>query len=176
MAIGVPSRTVHAMGYKIEIVPAQLHGVLWRRIAAYCVDLVVIFLIGVAAALLFIPAAILSFGLLASPLSIVFGLIPIGYHTLLIGGPYGATLGQLMFDLRVIDVAEGGRPSYIQAFVQSALFYFTVALTSFLVLFFVFFNPQRRTLHDWLSGTLVVRRSVWDSGVVLISPPPPRPR
>jgi uncharacterized RDD family membrane protein YckC len=32
-----------------------------------------------------------------------------------------------------------------------------LALTGFLLLF-AFLNPQRRTLHDWLSGTIVVRR------------------
>jgi uncharacterized RDD family membrane protein YckC len=40
---------------------------------------------------------------------------------------------------------------------MTGLFYVTLMLTGFLLLF-VFFNSQRRALHDWLSGTIVVRR------------------
>jgi uncharacterized RDD family membrane protein YckC len=140
--------------------PALLRGVPSRRVFSYCFDLLIILLLEGIAVLVFVPAAILSFGLLATPLSVVFGLIPITYHTVFIGGPGAATPGQRLFDLRVIDILDGAGPSYVQAFLQCAVFYVSVALTSFLILLFMFFNPARRTVHDWVSGTLVVRRSV----------------
>jgi uncharacterized RDD family membrane protein YckC len=56
----------------------------------------------------------------------------------------------------VMDLS-GAKPDYVQAALQCLLFYVTLALTGFLLLF-VFFNRQRRTLHDWMSGTIVVRR------------------
>jgi uncharacterized RDD family membrane protein YckC len=51
----------------------------------------------------------------------------------------------------------GAKPDYIQAAIMTGLFYVTLMLTGFLLLF-VFFNSQHRALHDWLSGTIVVRR------------------
>lgn len=136
---------------------AMLHGVIWRRIAAYCVDLVILGGLGIVAIMLFIPAAVLSFGLLATPLFLLFSLIPVSYHTLLVGGSRSATIGQRLFDLRVMNI-NGGRPDYVQAAVQCLLFYVTLMFTGLLLLA-VFFNPLHRTIHDWLSGTMVVRRS-----------------
>lgn len=144
--------------------PAQLRGIVARRVFAYIIDLIIILMIEGLALLVFVPAALLSFGLLWGPLMAVFGLIPIAYHTLMIGGWGAGTVGQRLLDLRVTDAQDGGNPSYVQAFVQSGVFYVTATLTSFLILLVVFFNPARRTLHDWASGTLVLRRSVETTG------------
>jgi uncharacterized RDD family membrane protein YckC len=152
-----PVAAVMSGGLNAPVSRALLHGVIWRRVAAYCVDLAIIGGVSVLALLVFVPAAILSFGLLASPLTLLFALIPLAYHTLLVGGSGSATLGQRLFDLRVIDIG-GGKPDYAQAAVQCILFYVTLMATGFLLLA-VFFNPLRRTIHDWLSGTVVVRRS-----------------
>ena len=51
----------------------------------------------------------------------------------------------------------GRRPDYLQAFIMTALFYATVFPSGFLVLIVVLFNDRRRTLHDFLAGTLAVR-------------------
>jgi uncharacterized RDD family membrane protein YckC len=140
------------------VTPAMLEGVVWRRVAAYLVDLLVIgALVGAYAVFVFVPLAVVSFGLLAGLLSAVFAFIPLAYHVLLIGGSGSATLGQRLFDLRVMDMS-GAKPDYIQATVLCLLFYLTLMLTGLLLLF-VFFNSQRRALHDWFSGTIVVRRS-----------------
>jgi uncharacterized RDD family membrane protein YckC len=144
-------------GLNAPVKRALLRGVIWRRIAAYGVDFIILAGVGLAAIMLFVPATILSFGLLATPLTLLFGLIPVAYHTLLVGGAGSATLGQRLFDLRVMDIG-GGRPDYAQAAVQCVLFYVTLMFTGFLLVA-VFFNPWRRTIHDWLSGTIVVRRN-----------------
>ena len=138
--------------------PAHLHGVIWRRVVAYGIDLALIGIISLLALFIFVPAAVLSLGLLASPLMLLFGLIPVGYHTVLVGGRKSATLGQRLLDLRVMDMS-GSRPDYAQAAVQCILFYVTLMATG-LLLVVVFFNPLRRTIHDWLSGTVLIRRSV----------------
>lgn len=139
------------------VTPDMLDGVLWRRVTAYLVDLIVIgVIIGLLVVVVLLPATVISFGLLTGPMIALLGLIPLAYHTLLVGGRHAATLGQRLLDLRVMD-ASGAPPDYAQAAVQCVLFYVTLALTGFLLLF-VFLNPQRRTLHDWLSGTIVVRR------------------
>jgi uncharacterized RDD family membrane protein YckC len=139
------------------VTPDMLDGVVWRRVLAYFVDFILIgIIIGLLALVVFLPVTVISFGLLTSPMIAVVGLIPLAYHVLLIGGRHAATFGQRLFDLRVMDIG-GAQPDYMQAAVQCVLFYLTLALTGFLLLF-VFLNPQRRTLHDRLSGTVVVRR------------------
>jgi uncharacterized RDD family membrane protein YckC len=140
------------------VTAAMLEGVVWRRVLAYCVDVLIIgCIVGVLIILVFVPASVVTFGLLAGPLWAGLAVIPFAYHVLLIGGRHSATLGQRMFDLRVMDI-RGAKPDYIQAALMTALFYVTLMLTGFLLLF-VFFNSERRTLHDWFSGTIVVRRS-----------------
>jgi uncharacterized RDD family membrane protein YckC len=42
------------------------------------------------------------------------------------------------------------------------VFYLTVPPTGGLVLLAVFFLPHRRTLHDLVAGTIVLRRTVSD--------------
>ena len=143
-------------GLNAPISRALLQGVVWRRVVAYCVDLAIIGGISLLAIMVFIPAAVLSFGLLATPLTLLFALIPLAYHTVLVGGSKSATLGQRLFDLRVMDMS-GSKPDYAQAAVQCILFYVTLMATG-LLLVVIFFNPLRRTIHDWLSGTIVVRR------------------
>lgn len=136
--------------------PAYFDGIVWRRSLAYVVDLLVLACVLAAVWVVFGLITVVSFGLL-SGVWILFPLVPLAYHTLLIGGARSATLGQRLFELEV-RTWSGGRPSYVQAAVQTVLFYVSVGLTSFLILVWVFFNPRRRTLHDYLSGTLVVRR------------------
>jgi uncharacterized RDD family membrane protein YckC len=152
-----PVAALMAADLNAPVSRALLQGVVWRRVAAYCVDLAIVGGISLLAIMVFVPATILSFGLLATPLTLLFALIPVAYHSLLVGGSRSATLGQRLLDLRVVDMS-GGKPDYAQAAVQCVLFYVTLMATG-LLLVVVFFNPLRRTIHDWLSGTLVVRRS-----------------
>ena len=69
-----------------------------------------------------------------------------------------ATPGQRLFDLEVRSWT-GGRLEYSQAFLNTVLFYTSVLLTAWLILAVTLFNDRRRALHDFLAGTLVVRRA-----------------
>jgi uncharacterized RDD family membrane protein YckC len=135
--------------------PARLRGLLWRRAFAYLLD---VFFISLLSWLLV---------LLLSPLwPAVLALVPICYHSLLIGGPRSATFGQRLFGVEVRRL-DGGRPTLFQAFVQTILFYATVTLLTPLVLVVALFNWRRRALHDILAGTLTLRRS--DEPEILVS-------
>jgi len=138
-------------------VPEAYEGVLWRRTLAYFVDLCMIGLIMVLCWIVFAVLWLLSFGLLGPVLWFVFGLIPLAYHTLLLSGPRSATVGMRLFDVELRSV-NGERPSFLQALIQTALFYFTVGMTCSLILLLVLFNRHKRTLHDMLAGTVMVRR------------------
>jgi uncharacterized RDD family membrane protein YckC len=136
--------------------PELFDGVLWRRAAAYLIDAFCIAAIMVAAWLLFALLTVLSLGLLAPGLWFLFGLVPLAYHTFLVGGPHAATFGMRAFDL-ALRSRNGGRPEFLQALAHAALFYLTVGATGSLILLFALFNWRKRTLHDMLAGMLMVR-------------------
>lgn len=127
--------------------PARLRGLLWRRMFAYFVDILIISFVSWLVVLA------------ASPFwPIVLTLIPLAYHSLLVGGPHAATFGQRLFGIEVRRL-DGGRPTLLQAVVQTVLFYVTVTMLTPLVLVVTLFNRRRRALHDILAGTLTLRRN-----------------
>jgi uncharacterized RDD family membrane protein YckC len=136
--------------------PELYDGVLWRRVAAYIVDLVCIGMICAAAWVVFGILTLLSFGLLGPALWFLFALIPLAYHTFLIAGPRSATVGMRLFDVEMRSW-DGERPMFLQALAQTALFYVMVGATCSLILLFALFNRRRRNLHDVLSGLVAVR-------------------
>ncbi len=136
--------------------PEIYQGVLWRRVMAYLVDLLCIGMIAIVAWLVFAVLWLVSFGLLGPVLWFLSGLIPLAYHTLLLSGRRSATFGMRLFDLELRSVS-GERPSFLQALIQTALFYITVGMTCSLILLVALFNRRRRTLHDFLAGTVMVR-------------------
>ncbi len=138
-------------------VPEAYQGVLLRRVLAYFVDLCIIGVLALLFWILFAVLWVLSFGLLGPVLWFLLGLIPLTYHTLLLSGPWSATLGMRLFDIELRSVT-GERPGFLQALAQTALFYITIGATCSLILLVVFLNRHRRTLHDLLAGTVMVRR------------------
>lgn len=137
--------------------PALFDGVVWRRVLAYAIDLMVVGLLIGGYYFLVVVAGIMTFGLAFPALAALGSLIPIAYHTLTLGGPNSATLGMRVFGLQM-RVWHGGAPSYLQAFLCSAAFYVSVYFTAGLILLVALFNNRRRCLHDILCGTVVLRR------------------
>jgi uncharacterized RDD family membrane protein YckC len=130
--------------------PELFDGIVLRRVIAYLIDLAI--LVGITLFLWLL--VVLTFGLLGGIAAILTPAIPLAYHTLLIGGRESATLGMRMMGIEVRTLA-GERPEIPQAFLQTALFYATMALTG-LLLIVALFNDRGRCLHDWLSGTVIV--------------------
>ena len=136
--------------------PEAYEGVLWRRTLAYFIDRSCIGLLAVLFWIVFLVLSVISFGLLGPLLWFLFGLIPLAYHTLLLSGRRSATWGMRCFDVELRSVT-GDRRGFSQALAQTALFYVTVGATCSLILLFLLFNRRRRTLHDVLAGTVLVR-------------------
>lgn len=137
--------------------PDLYDSVIGRRSAAYLLDVLIIAVLAACGTFVISLAGILSAGLL-TPLGIVaLILLPIAYHTFFIG-QQGATPGMLWLDLEVRSWT-GAPPDFSRAFLMTALFYITVTITSWLVLIVALFNDHQRTVHDYLAGTVVVRRS-----------------
>ena len=139
--------------------PDLFDGVLWRRVVGYGIDLLILMVVFLILGLI----VFLSFGLLAPVNLAIAPFIPIAYHTFFIGRD-SATPGMRLMDLEV-RTWFGARPDYLQDLVMPVLFYVSIAITWLLVLLVPLFNDRRRTLHDLMSGIVVVRRSQLESGV-----------
>ena len=112
-----------------------------------------------AALLLLSPYIVMGGNIMSTTGLLLFfvacALTTVVYQTLSIG-LRGKTFGMRIFALEVIDIEENEYPTFAQAFGNSIVF---VASLTFLGLGFIsiFFNPERRALHDLASGTLIVR-------------------
>lgn len=136
--------------------PALYDGLIWRRVLGYLMDVVLIGLLWTCLWLVFGLVGLMTFGLLTPIGIVVLGVLPVAYHTWFIG-TRSRTPGMAALDLEVRSWT-GRRPDVFQAFLVTVLFYVTVALTAWLILAVALFNDRRRTVHDYLAGTLVVRR------------------
>ena len=136
--------------------PEFYDGVALRRIWAFCLDMI---LLGVVLGIAWAAAAVLvvvSFGLILLPMTLGSLALVVLYDVLTIGGPAAATPGMRAAGLKVVS-QTGGRPDNVQALLMSALFW-VISSWSILPLAVALLNPRWRCVHDFLSGTLVVRR------------------
>lgn len=71
-------------------------------------------------------------------------------------GLFGKTMGMRLFQLELVDAVENEYPTLRQASVNSAVFLISTlfAGAGFLT---IFFNEEKRALHDLVSGTILVR-------------------
>ncbi|MES1991127.1 MAG: RDD family protein [Pseudomonadota bacterium] len=129
-------------------------GIIWSRSLAFIADIIIVSVLLLAAMIALTVVSVLTFGLL-SPLFALLWLLPLTYFTLTLGGPDSATPGMRWQDIE-LRTWNGNRPGYVQAALQTILFYM-VTFTVFLLLV-PFFNYRRRCLHDYLCGTVFVRR------------------
>ncbi len=125
-------------------------GIIVKRVLAYLIDVAI--LLGVTGFLWLL--VVLTLGLLGGIAAILTPLIPLAYHTLLVGGPDSATIGMRMLGIHVRRL-DGGAPDYAQAALLTLVFYASMALSG-LLLVVAFFNERGRCLHDYLSGTVTV--------------------
>lgn len=128
----------------------------FRRLIAYAIDVVCIFFISIIAAVVATLMGIVTLGLLSPVLAVGLMLVPLAYHTLTIGSAMNATVGMRFMGLEVY-LYSGDKPDYLTALIHSGLFYFTVALTSSLILLVSLFNPRGRLLHDYLTNSGIRR-------------------
>jgi uncharacterized RDD family membrane protein YckC len=141
---------------------ALTEGVLTRRVFAWLMDVLLIALICVALWLALMLFGLLTLGL-GLPLLGILPFVPFCYHMLFLAGPASATPGQSALGLIVRRNDDLGRPTPVQALVSTLLFYATLA-TSGLLLLIALFTVRRRTLHDLISGLVVVRARALTGG------------
>ncbi len=134
---------------------ALVRDVLGRRVLAFLVDAVLLTVICAVAWMLLFGLGVLTLGL-GFPLLGLLPAIPPLYNWLSLLGPAAATPGQALLGLTVRHDSELARPSALQALVWAVGFYLTMAL-GVIWLLAALFTERHRTLHDIVSGLVVVR-------------------
>ena len=130
-------------------------GVMSRRCIAWVLDAILIMLLIWMLWWILVMFGLLTFGLGFGAMSILPA-VPFCYHFLSLLGAASATPGQRMMGLTVRRNDDLGPPTGIQALITVLLFYLTMA-TSGLLLVIALFTTRHRTLHDLVSGLVVVR-------------------
>jgi uncharacterized RDD family membrane protein YckC len=151
--------------------PELFEGVLSRRLLAFAVDVFLIVVPVILAALFIFMFGLVTFGLgwvlywLLSPAAVIWALI---YYGTTLGSPASATIG-----MRVMEIEMRtwyGAPMYfLLGAVHAVVFWITVsALTPFILLVGLF-NERRRLLHDLLVGTVVINNEVRANALRVLS-------
>src|ERR1700733_643880 len=130
-------------------------GVLSRRCVAWVIDVVLIAILIWALWWILLMFGLLTLGLGFGAMSIL-PFVPFCYHFFSLLGTASATPGQRIMGLVVRRNDDLGPPTGLQAFLSVLLFYLTMA-TSGLLLVVALFTIRHRTLHDLVSGLVVVR-------------------
>lgn len=145
-----------------EIIPAQRDdprlyaGVRTRRMFAFLVDYILIFLLCIPVAIIVAILGVATLGLGWMLYSIMGPLVALGYVAATMGGKRQATVGMQMMDIK-LERLDGRRVDGMLAMVHTVLFWAANVILTPLILLATLFLDRKRTVHDMLLGTVVVR-------------------
>ena len=136
---------------------SRLHdGVRTRRIMAFLIDYLIVLLLLIPFAILVFFLGVLTLGLGWMLFSVLLPAVAILYVWNTLGGPKQATTGMQMMSIR-LERLDGGRVDGMLAVVHSVLFWAGNVVLSPLILLATLVLDRKRTAHDLLLGTVVVR-------------------
>jgi uncharacterized RDD family membrane protein YckC len=169
-------------GVSIEVKPHAYHpvsnpelfeGVLARRCIAFVIDVLIITIPVLFAAVFIFMLGLITFGLgwvlfwLLSPAAVIWAIC---YYGLTFGGPASATIGMRIMDLEM-RTWYGARCYFVLGAAHAILYWLSVSFLTPFILLVAFLNERRRVLHDIAVGTIVIntpkraealRRTDWD--------------
>jgi uncharacterized RDD family membrane protein YckC len=131
-------------------------GVRTKRVFAFLIDYLFVGLLMIPFAVIILILGVLTLGLGWMLFAVLFPLVALTYVATTLGGERQATPGMAMMGIR-LERLDGRKIDGLFAIVHSALFWAANALLTPLVLLFTFITDRKRTLHDLLLGTVVVR-------------------
>jgi len=138
--------------------PELFEGVLARRCLAFLIDVTIVTVPVVFAALFIFIFGFITLGLgwalfwLLYPGAVIWA---VGYYGLTLGSQASATIGMRVMDLEMRTWY--GAPAYFVLGAAHAIVYWvTVSFLTPFILLIAFFNDRRRLLHDMLVGTIVI--------------------
>ena len=138
--------------------PELFEGVLARRVVAFVIDLIIIAVPLVIAAIFIFVFGLLTLGLgwvlfwLLSPASVIWAL---AYFGATLGSPASATIGMRAMDLEMRTWY--GAPAYVLlGAVHAIVYWVSVSMLTPFILVVGLFNARRRLLHDIVTGTVII--------------------
>jgi uncharacterized RDD family membrane protein YckC len=141
--------------------PELFDGVLARRVVAFVIDVMLITIPLVLAAMFIFAFGIVTFGLgwalywLMPPATVIWAIV---YFGVTLGSPASATIGMRVMDLEMRTWY--GTPAYfVLGAVHAIAFWISVSALSPFILLVCFFNERRRLLHDIVLGTVVINNA-----------------
>ena len=150
--------------------PSEALAGFWRRLAAAFLDWLLIGIVAAAIGELFgveppSPPATGANGVNVQfqPAPGPFILVELAYFTYFHATSAGQSIGNKILGIRVLDAATGRSLPYVRAFVR-ALMSNLSALPCFLGFFWMLWEPRKRTWHDIVADSLVVRTTFYPPG------------
>jgi len=141
--------------------PELFDGVLARRVVAFLIDVILITIPLVLAAMFIFAFGIVTFGLgwalywLMPPTTVIWAIV---YFGVTLGSPASATIGMRVVDLEMRTWY--GTPAYfVLGAVHAIAFWISASVLSPFILLVCFFNERRRLLHDIVLGTVVINNA-----------------
>ena len=141
--------------------PELFEGVLARRCVAFLIDLTIITIPVLLAAVFIFIFGVVTLGLgfalyaLLSPAAVIWA---IAYYGLTFGSPASATIGMQVVDIEMRTWY--GAPAYfVLGEVHAIVYWISISFLTPFVLLVAFFNERKRFLHDMLVGTIVINNS-----------------
>ncbi|WP_028034588.1 RDD family protein [Chelativorans sp. J32] len=131
-------------------------GVLTRRSVAFFIDYLLIGLLLIPVGLLVFVLGVFTIGLGWLLFGILGPLTALLYVAWTLGGRHQSTLGMRMMGIR-LERMDGERVDWMLAVVHTVLFWAGNAILTPFILLVALFTDYKRTLHDILLGTVVVR-------------------
>jgi uncharacterized RDD family membrane protein YckC len=138
--------------------PELFEGVLVRRSIAFLIDIVIIAIPVLFAALFIFVFGLITLGLgwvlfkLLWPATVIWAVV---YYGLTFGSAASATIGMRVMELEMRTWY--GAPAYfVLGAVHGVLYWVSISFLTPLILLVAFFNERRRLLHDMLVGTIVI--------------------
>ena len=157
--IGV-SIDVKPHAYDPAVSPELFEGVLARRFVAFLIDVTIIAIPVMFAAVFIFIFGLVTLGLgwalfwLISPATAIWAIV---YYGMTFGSAASATIGMRAMDIEMRTWY--GAPAYfLLGAVHAVAYWFLVSFFTPLILLVAFFNQRRRLLHDMLVGTIVINK------------------
>jgi uncharacterized RDD family membrane protein YckC len=152
------SNDSHPHAYDPVSQPELFQGVLSRRLVAFLIDATLILIPLAALAVFMLVFTVVTLGLgvvvfgLLGPIAAIWAVLYVGVT---LGSKHSATYGMRMMGIQMRTWY--GAPMYFLLGAVHAVFFWVLStVLTPLVLLVALFNPRRRTLHDYLTGTVVI--------------------
>ena len=138
--------------------PELFDGLLTRRATAYIIDLMIMGILVFAITLIGAILGFLTFGLAWVSLIFAVPAAIVLYYAVTLGSARRATVGMQMMDI-VLTPTRGQPLDGWMAALHALVFWITIWICWPVTILFALFTPRRQMIHDFIMGTLMVRRS-----------------